>query len=459
MVAQTNNYGRQFRIKYSLGNFLLKGRLKMPDTKSKKNKHMTLDDRQEIMEYLDKGMTFKAIAQRIGKDPTTVSKEVKKHIVVRETKVRSKSLDGIPIEERRCPSLLKAPFVCNPCKRRRSDCSFQKQLYIAKHAHSEYETLLCEAREGIPLNKEEFWEADTIISEGIKKGQRLYHIMDSNDVGFSKSTAYRHLHRGYLSVSKLEFPRVVKFKARKQPQADSVPKGVRIGRTYDDFKAFIEEGNIKSWVEMDTVIGRVGGKVIMTFHFTFCNFMFGLLLDDRTAAEAALRIRELKRLLKDGKIRFGDIIPLLLTDNGGEFSNVFAFTDDLDGAAETNLFFCDPYRACQKPRVEKNHTMFRDIVPKGESFDRFTQDDVNLIFSHVNGVKRKIFNGRTPYEVFSFTFGENVASLLGIHEVPAAEVIQSPMLLKSLPSAVPDLKLQAGTITAVRSEGRVLLNA
>ena len=54
----------------------------MPGLKSKKNKHMTIEDRQEIMECLDKGMTFKAIAQRIGKDPTTISKEVKKHLTV-----------------------------------------------------------------------------------------------------------------------------------------------------------------------------------------------------------------------------------------------------------------------------------------------------------------------------------------------------------------------------------------
>jgi IS30 family transposase len=404
----------------------------MPDKYSKKNKHMTFEDRQEIMECLDKGMTFKAIAQRIGKDPTTISKEVKKHMEIRQTPVRKKNFDGTPVEERLCPSLLKAPFVCNPCNKRRVSCSFQKQVYVAKKAHSEYETLLSESREGIPLNKEEFWEADTIISEGIKNGQHLYHIMETHDLGFSKSSAYRHLHRGYLSASKVEFPRVVKFKTRKQHRPDSVPKGVRIGRTFDDFKAFTEEHDIKSWVEMDTVIGRIGGKVIMTFHFTFYNFMFGLLLDNKTAAEAALKIRALKQSLFDNDIRFGDIIPLLLTDNGGEFSYVAAFTDDLDGVDETDLFFCDPYRACQKPNVEKNHTLFRDIVPKGESFDAFTQENVNLIFSHVNGVKRKILNGKTPYEMFSFVFGKTVAALLGIQEIPAAEVIQSTKLIKCI---------------------------
>ena len=51
----------------------------MKEKENRKNKHMTLDDRVEIQECLNKGMTFKAIAQRIGKDPTTVSKEVKLH--------------------------------------------------------------------------------------------------------------------------------------------------------------------------------------------------------------------------------------------------------------------------------------------------------------------------------------------------------------------------------------------
>jgi IS30 family transposase len=334
--------------------------------------------------------------------------------------------------------------VCNPCEKRRSNCHFQKQLYIAKSAHSEYETLLREAREGIPLNKDEFWEADAIITAGIKKGQRLYHIMETNDVSFSKSSAYRHLSRGYLSVSKLDFPRVVKFKARKLHRVDCVPKAIRAGRTYDDFLSFIEENGVKSWVEMDTVIGRVGGKVIMTFDFTFCNFMFGLLMDDKTAAEASLRIRTLKEAMNKYDVRFSDVIPLLLTDNGGEFSNVSAFTDDLEGIAESDLFFCDPYCSSQKPKVEKNHTMFRDIVPKGTSFDPFTQDMVNTIFSHVNGVKRKIFYGKSPYEMFSFIYGDIVTGVLGIAPIPAEEVVQSPILLKRLLKNHIDVNQHAG---------------
>ena len=396
----------------------------------KKNKHMTLDDRIEIQECLNRGMTFKAIAQRVGKDQTTISKEVKKHIDIQPDNVRRTDGDGNPVAPEACPALLRAPFVCNPCKKRHTHCRYRKQYYHAKIAQKEYEGLLSEAREGIPLNKESFYEIDRIVTKCLKDGQHLYHVLQTNDLGVSKSTVYRHLKRGYLSASPFDFPRVVKFKARRQPCGEYVPKAAKIGRTYDDFLAHIEENDIGSWVEMDTVIGRVGGKAIVTFDFTFCNFMFGMLADDRTTAEVAGGFMRLKSRLASEGLRFGDVFPLALTDNGGEFSNVAAIENDEAGERETLLFFCDPYRSCQKPKVEKNHTLFRDIAPKGTSFDGFTQDTVDLVFSHVNGVKRKRFNGKTPYEMFMFVYGEAVTNALGIEYIPPEKVIQSPKLLE-----------------------------
>jgi IS30 family transposase len=403
----------------------------MTNYNSTKHKHLSIDDRLEIQGCLDKGMTFRAIAQRIGKDQTTISKEVKKHITVTpsEELIRTDA-NGAAIASSPCPALLKAPFVCNSCRKRHARCAFQKQLYIAKTAHNSYKSLLSGAREGIALNKESFYEADVIVSNGIKRGQHLYHVMKTNDLGFSQATAYRHLQRGYLSVSKMDFPRVVKFKQRRQRPSDYVPKAAKVGRTYNDFLSHIEKHNISSWIEMDTVIGRIGGKAILTLDFTLCNFMLGLLLDGKTSAETTQKIRAVKETLSLNGIRFGDIFPLLLTDNGGEFANVSAFVSDNYGQVETEMFFCDPFRSSQKPNVEKNHTLFRDIVPKSESFDSFTQATVNLIFSHINSVKRKSLNGKSPYEVFAFTYGENIASLLGISSIPACEVIQSPKLLK-----------------------------
>jgi transposase, IS30 family len=408
----------------------------MSNINSKKNKHLTFDERIEIQDCLNHRMTFKAIANRIGKDQTTVSKEVKKHLDINEDDVRRTDLYGKPIALEVCPALLKAPFVCNPCEKKRVRCKYRKQFYHAKKSQQEYEVLLSESREGIPLNKESFYEMDRMLSEGVKRGQHLYHIMQTKELGVSKSTLYRHLKRGYLSVSPLDFPRVVKFKTRKQNPDGYVPKALKVGRTHDDFLAYILENNISSWVEMDTVIGRIGGKAILTLDFTFCNFMAGILLNDKTAVEAAHNIHLLKNRFAAAGLRFGSILPLILTDNGGEFADVFTIENGLDGQKETYLFFCDPMQSSQKPRVEKNHTLFRDIVPKGASFDSFTQETVSLIFSHVNSVTRKSLNGKTPFEVFAFTFGEAAAKILGIKPIPADQVVQSPKLLKafSLPN-------------------------
>ena len=132
----------------------------------KRNKHMTLDDRVEIQECLNKGMTFKAIGKRIGKDPTTVSKEVKRHGQT-YTNCFTKT-------DECCPLLLKAPFVCNGCpKRNHSNCKYPRRMYHAKTAQKEYQTVLVESREGIPLTKEEFYKTEAIISSAVKAGQNI----------------------------------------------------------------------------------------------------------------------------------------------------------------------------------------------------------------------------------------------------------------------------------------------
>jgi len=389
-----------------------------------KNKHMTIKSRTEIQECLYRQMTFKAIAKLIGKDPTTVSKEVRLHAKPHR--------NSFVTTENICPKLLKAPFVCNGCKLKSSSaCHYLRRVYIAKTAQEEYEKTLVESREGIALNKASFYENDRIISERVNQGQHIYHITQSSDITVSKSSIYRYLKKGYLSVNVTKLPRAVKFKARSAKTTEYVPKGVKVGRTYNDFTVYMEEIGDSDHKEFDTVIGNPGGKVILTVHFTAPDFMFGLLLENKSAAEMSSKIISFKKKLSANGVSFGAIFPIILTDNGGEFSDVSSFENDLSGNPETKMFFCDPMCSSQKSFVEKNHTLFRDIIPKGSSFDSFTQETVDLIFSHVNSVKRKQFNGKSSYEMFTFLYSESVLPLLNIKKIPPDKVVQSPLLQKS----------------------------
>lgn len=130
----------------------------------------------------------------------------------------------------------------------------------------------------------------------------------------------------------------------------------------------------------------------------------------------------------DGGYAFHQLFPVILTDNGSEFSYVEELERDIDG--KSHLYFCDPSRPDQKGRIEKNHTVLRAILPKGTSFDQLTQKDVNLVISHVNSLKREEFQGKSAYDVFTFNFGEDIAALLGCQFVKPEDTHLSPDLLK-----------------------------
>ena len=400
------------------------------ENRNNKHKHLTLDERLEIQDGLYHAQTFRDIAASIHKDPCTVSKEVRKHLNKQPSSVLHKHRDGTRFSPV-CDKLKKPPFACNGCERR-AVCHMDKYYYNAKLAQAAYQDLLHESREGIPLSKESFYTMDRILSDGIKHGQHIYHILQVNHLDVSIATVYRHLHKGYLSCSPIDLPRVVKFKPRRRRPLEHIPRAIRKNRTYADFQNFLDKHSISHWIEMDSVIGSIGGKAIMTFDFTFCNFMFGILLDSKTAASASAGIFYLKSLFSLAGIPFAEIFPVLLTDNGAEFANVAAFENNLEGTIESRVFFCDPMMPSEKPHVEKNHTLFRNICPKGSGFNALSQTDVDIIFSHVNSVARKSLHGRCPYDVFSFAYGNKIASLLGIRRIPDTDVIQSPLLLKQL---------------------------
>jgi len=383
-----------------------------------KHKHLTLSDRNDIQLGLERCETFKAIGQLILKDPTTVSKEVK-----RNRQARDSTSNNLP-----CPLLDKAPFVCNGCPKRRQNCGYQKVFYLAKQAQKQYEQTLVEAREGTTLNSQTFWDMDKIISDGVKKGQHIYHILKTHNLDVSSSTVYRHIRKGYLSIAPIDLARAVKFKDRRKNNLPSIPKEAKKGRSYEDFQNYLSLNQLDYWLEMDTVMGRMGGKVLLTFNLSFCNFIFARLLDNKTALEVTKHLYDIKNTLHQADKDFFQLFPVILTDNGGEFARVDDIEMDVRG--ESKLFFCDPNRSDQKGRIEKNHTLIRDILPKGTSFDNLTQEDINLICSHVNSVKRAALNGKSAYELFTFTYGEEISKLLGISKIPAEDVCQSSKLLQ-----------------------------
>lgn len=195
-----------------------------------KNKHLTLSDRTDIQMGIEQHLPFCDIAVKLKKDPSTISKEVRRNLFIKETSVQS-NCDT-------CPLLKKAPYVCNACPKKRKDCGYNKQFYYAKKAQANYEATLSESRSGVTLNKETFYHIDKVVSSAIKNGQHLNHIIASNDLSVSRASIYRYLEKGHLSAKPIDFPRVVKFRKRRTRELPPIPKKVKRGRSYNDFKKY-----------------------------------------------------------------------------------------------------------------------------------------------------------------------------------------------------------------------------
>jgi IS30 family transposase len=233
-----------------------------------------------------------------------------------------------------------------------------------------------------------------------------------------------------FDVRNIDLPRKVKYRPRYKKPEFKIDRGCRIGRNYHDYLKFMEANPEASPVQMDTVIGSKGGKCLLTIHFVHSGLMLAFLREANTSQSVIDIFEGLHKTL--GHQNFKRLFPAILTDNGSEFSNPKAleFGTDKNGGRRTSLFYCDAASPYQKGAIEVNHALIRRVIPKGTSMDSYTQEDIFLMMDHINSYKRKKLNNRSPYETFSFHYGEEQTRKLGCCPVAAEHIILKPRLLK-----------------------------
>jgi len=309
-------------------------------------------------------------------------------------------------------------------------CVLRKKYYLHSKAHEAYREMLVESRIGANITEDELITLDEFVSPLLKRGQSVHHIVAQNKDQFqvSEKSIYRYVAGGLLKARNIDMPRVCRIKPRKSKSIEhKVDKGCRIGRTYADFLAFTNTSDIPV-VEMDSVIGRIGGKVLLTLMFKSCDFMLAFIRDRNTSKSVIDIFNSMYELLGEGQ--FESLLSVMITDNGSEFSNPNALEYDAKGVRRTTLFYCDPFAPFQKPNVELNHEFIRKILPKGTSFDDLTQDHISLMMSHINSYSREKLNDKSPFDMFGFLYGYDVLEKFDICKIPANEILLKPLLLK-----------------------------
>ena len=426
-------------------------------------KHMTLEERYTIYHMLNEGASFKKIANAINKNCSSISREIRNHLEYKKTGSYSRAFNccahrkNCPqtalcihcihsvkrrcsfcskcnsvckefIEEK-CSKLEKPPYVCNGCSEKRS-CTLEKRFYNAISADKEYHSVLSESRSGISYSEQEIKHLDSVISPLIRKGQSINHICANNkdSLMVSESTIYRLIDYNLFSARNIDLPRKVKYCKRKKSKDFKIDKSCRINRTYKDYLKYRENHPHLPLTQMDTVEGCKGGKVLLTLHFVNAEFMIAFLRDSNDAQSV---IDIFNRLYLELRCDiFTNIMPVIVTDNGSEFSNPLAIEYDKQGNQRTRIFYCDASSPGQKGSIEKNHELIRYILPKGTSFDDLTQEDIHIMMDHINSYSRESLGNKCPYDVFEFFYGTKVLEALNCHKITPNAVNLTPSLLK-----------------------------
>lgn len=431
-----------------------------------KQKHLNLESRIIIETKLNEGESFKAIGRLLNKDCTTISKEVKNHISFEKSGAYGKAFNDcllafqhecfaqrvcqectsrknrfcwscgkcfsscILYEKYVCPKLSKPPYVCNGCPQR-NKCSLEKRLYKASYAQKEYELVRRESRSGFALSESELRQIDDIVSPLLIKGQSLHHIAvhHADELMKSERTLYAYINSGLFTARNMDMPRTVRMRPRKNVSKNlKVDKACRLGRDFSCFQAYMQEHPDLSIRQIDSVEGSKGSAVLLTIHFVEQGLQLAFL---RQHNDSQSVIDIFNRLYLEMRPDiFIELFPVLLADNGSEFSNPAAIESDMQGNPRTKMFYCDPSAPYQKGSCENNHEMIRRIIPKGEDIGQYTQEQIDLMMSHINSYARKRLGNKSPYEIFEFQYGKDLLDAFHLQKIPADEIILSPELLK-----------------------------
>lgn len=424
-------------------------------SKSNAFSHLTLEDRRIILTGITNSSTKTAIAQTIGKDKSTIGKEIKLHRVLThkcKMPLECNNYRKCPFERQctpDCPEYApfhcsrrdRSPGACNGCSNW-SRCRFDKYQYCPEDAQLDYRTTLIDSREGVNLTSQEAKAMADIIKPLLKQGQSPFQIVTCHpELGISEKTLYNYIENDVFheiaGITVMDLRRQVSRKISKKKSKGYKKRADRrylLGRTYKDYKEYKADNPDAFVTQMDTIYNdETNGPFIQTFKFVNAGVLFAIYHETKTAQSMKEGIDLIEKVL--GTEIFRKYVHVLLTDRGSEFAAADEMETGADGTRRTRVFYCDPMQSGQKGTLENKHIELRYILPKKTDLRALgltDQNALNLALSHVDSAPVEMLGGKSPLDLADFMYHDLYEKLdaFGIHKIEKDKVILKPYLLK-----------------------------
>jgi IS30 family transposase len=322
-----------------------------PRERTRSERHLTRADREEITRGLAAGDSLRAIASRLGRSPSTVSREVSRN----GGRERYRSEDSDDAAWRRS----QRPKACALAERPRLRAEVARKLseewspqQISGWLREEFPD---DAR--MQVSHETIYRSLFVQARGVLRKELVHHLRSGRLFRRSRHATTKGQGRGGIrdAVSIRERPAEAEDRA--------VP-----GHWEGDLLAGAGNTHIATLVERKSrfaILVKVDSK------------------DTQTVVKALQRrVRTLPRQLK----------RTLTWDRGSEMASHRDFTV----ATDVKVYFCDPQSPWQRGTNENTNLLLRQYFPKGTDLSRFTQAELDRVARRLNGRPRQTLGFKTP---------------------------------------------------------------
>lgn len=309
--------------------------------------HLNMEERETVSQMWSAGHSRKAIAERLGRNRSTIGRELK----------RNGQGDGsylaIAAQERAAVRRRERPLVR---KLQRPELNAVVRSRLTRE-----------------------WSPDQIagrLAYDHPQDQR-FHVQPQTIYTWIEQDPHRDHWKAFLRRG---------GKPQKSPRSGQIPRQVQIdGRP--------EEANRRERLgdfEGDTIVSRGKRSGLVTLVDRKSRYLLAAKLKDRTARRTR---KKMERLLSNLP---PDQRHTATFDNGKEFSEHEALAQRLG----IDVFFAHPYASWERGTCENTNGLLRQYYPKGTDFDEVSHHDLARTVESLNQRPRKCLGYKTPSEVF-----------------------------------------------------------
>lgn len=323
--------------------------------------HIRIEEREKIQEMLWENQSIRAIAQEIGRSPSSISRELKKNISLKERRVTWKYLPRLAHQK-----ALKKRSCRGRKKRLKND---RIRTYVVKKLKLRWSPEQIAGRMSVDIGEH-------ISHEAIY--QYIYYQVHRNGYGYVKlgkvdlrqylrRRRKRRIHKGLRNTHKIQ--RFSGCSIENRPKI--VDRRTRIG----------------DW-ETDTVESRKGNAGVNTLLERKSGLFFITKLYGQDSGATTTAIVQRLQYLPVHTITF---------DNGSENAG----WRNIEAQLNTHTYFCHPYCSGERGSDENTNGLLRDYCPKGTDFAKVPEEELAMVEYMLNTRPRKRLGWKTPLEVFN----------------------------------------------------------